>query len=399
MNAIVATFRYRAADAHGRIEAGQLEAPSRRAAADQLAQRGLFPIRIAEEAASRSSSRGIPAAELALGLRVLADLLESGLPMTRAIGALDAMASPGWKRALPGIRDAVREGKSLARALDEAPIAIPGEVTGILYAGERGAGLAGAVRSAADICQETAELRAAIRGALAYPILLATAGVASAGLLVTVILPRFATILGDMGQSLPASTRFVLAASALLRTASLPALVAAVLLGTAWRAYTRRPGGLERWHRLLLAAPLLGETRFTTATARLCRSLGALLDAGVPVASALPHAARATGDAALIARVAEARQLVVQGAALSQALDRHGAVTPVALRLIHAGEESGRLGSLLAHAGRIERDRATRRVQSLVRLIEPALIIGFGGIIALIAASLLQALYSVRPGT
>ncbi len=399
MSATLTSFRYRAADQQGRVESGRLDAVTRRAAADQLALRGLFPIHIMEQSALRATSRAVPAAELALGLRVLSDLLESGLPMSRAIVAFEAMASRAWKGAVPGIRDAVREGKSLARALDEAPLAIPAEVIGILYAGERGAGLASAVRSAADICQQTADTRAAIRGALAYPILLATAGLASAGLLVTVILPRFAAILSDMGQTLPTSTRFVLGASAMIRVAALPTLIGVVMMALTGRAFTRTPSGRERWHGLLLALPGLGETRMAAATARLCTTLGAMLDAGVPIASALPLAARATGDAALVARSAAARQLVVQGESLSRALVKNDTVTAVAARLIHAGEESGRIGSLLAHAGRLERDRATRRVQSLVRIIEPALIIGFGGVVALIAASLLQALYSVRPGT
>ena len=399
MSATVTSFHYRAADRTGRVELGRLDAANRRAAADQLALRGLFPIRITEQHALRGSANAIPVAELALGLRVLADLLESGLSMTRAIGALEAMATRAWKAALPAIRDAVREGKSLARALDESSLVMPGEVIGILYAGERGAGLAGAVRLAADLCQQTAETRAAIRGALAYPILLATAGLASAGLLVTVILPRFAAILGDMGQTLPASTRFVLATSAVLRIAVLPALLVAVATLFGWRVWTRTAAGRERWHSMLLSVPVLGETRSAAATSRLCTTLGAMLDAGVPIAAALPHVARATGDAAVMARVAAARQLVVQGEPLSGALARSNAASEVAIRLIHAGEESGRIGSLLAHAGRLERDRATRRVQSLVRVIEPGMIVAFGGLVALVAASLLQALYSVRPGT
>jgi type II secretory pathway component PulF len=133
------------------------------------------------------------------------------------------------------------------------------------------------------------------------------------------------------------------------------------------------------------------------ATSRLCITLGALLETGVPIASALPHAARACGDAAIEKRLQEARLLVLHGERLSRALARERAVSALAARLVHAGEESGRLSGLLAHAGRLEQDHATRRVQSLVRVIEPALIIGFGGLVALVAASLLQALYSVRP--
>jgi general secretion pathway protein F len=399
VSAALSSFHFRAARQDGSVETGHIDASSRQAAIEQLAQRGLFPIRVVEGITFRPRRRAIPSIELAVGLRILADLLESGLPMSRAIIALEAMASPAWRDALPSIQTAIREGKSFARALEEAPITVPAVVRGIIFAGERGAGLAAAVRSAADLTQQMAETRAAIRSALAYPALLASAGFASAAVLIVIVLPKFAAILSDMGQALPASTRFVLGASTVLRAAAWPTLATVILLLLAGRAYLTTPSGRTAWHGWLLSLPMIGDTRAAVATSRLCTTLSALLDAGVPISGALPHAGQATGDMAIQERLASARTLVVQGQRLSSALSSQRVITAVAGRLIHAGEESGRLASLLSHAGRIERDRATRRVQAAVRVIEPALIVGFGGIVALVAASLLQALYSVRPGT
>ena len=377
---------------------GRIDAPNVRTAAERLAQQGLLPIELTARASKVQSAGRTTIANLAIGLLVLADLLDAGLPVGRALAAIEAMTLPGWQARLPSIQESVREGKSLARAFEESGIAAPGEVIGILYAGERGAGLARAVRAAADICREAAETRHAIRSALAYPMLLGTAGTLSAGLLVAVVLPRFATILTDMGQSLPRSTSLLLASSSAFRAAALPGLMMLALLAAAWSMTIRRPGGRARWHALLLRLPLIGEIRLTTSTARFCSTLGAMLDAGVPVAASLPSAARASGDAALELRYFAAREHVLHGERVSRALVMCSAVTPMAARLIHAGEESGRLAALLGHAARLERERATRRVQALVRLIEPGLIIVFGGGIALIAASLLQALYSIRPG-
>jgi general secretion pathway protein F len=97
--------------------------------------------------------------------------------------------------------------------------------------------------------------------------------------------------------------------------------------------------------------------------------------------------------------VLEARTDVEHGGRLSDALAARDAATPVVHRLVRAGEESGRLATMLAHAARLERDRAARDVRNAVRLLEPLLIVGFGGLVALVAAALFQALYSVRPGT
>jgi type II secretory pathway component PulF len=119
----------------------------------------------------------------------------------------------------------------------------------------------------------------------------------------------------------------------------------------------------------------------------------------VAIAPALSSAARAAGDAELHARLTNVRRLVEQGERMSSALATHSAASALVVRLAQAGEESGRLAPMLAHAARMERERATRTVQGAVRLIEPLLIIMFGGLVALVASALLQALYSVRPGT
>lgn len=393
------SFRYSAADSAGQVAHGRINVATREAARAHLARRGLMPLALDEVTATMERRPAIPVADLALGLRVLADLLESGIAMARALAALEAMATPRWRAALPAVREAVRQGESLARALEQAPVAIPAVVIGIVQAGERGAGLAAAVRRAADLCEESAAVRSAIRNALAYPALLIVAGTASVALLVGTVLPRFAAILSDMGQTLPLSTQLVLRAGELLRVAAVPGAAAIVAAGFAWRLWVGTERGRLAWHAFLLTVPLVGDTRRAAAAAHFCTTLSALLDAGVPVAAALPQAARASGDAAMERGTRDARTLVLEGERLSRALERHGASTTTVVRLAAAGEESGRLSAMLAHAGRMERDRATERVRSLVRVIEPTLIIAFGGLVALVAASLLQALYSVRPGT
>jgi general secretion pathway protein F len=393
------SFTYRAARRDGTLERGRVEAASRDAAAKLLATRGLLPVQLALESRTSRRRAGIPAGDLALSLRVLADLLDSGLPIARALQALESLAPPRFARALPGIREGVREGKSLGRAMDEATLTLPPVVIGVIHAGERGSGLAAAVRHAAELCDDAAATRAAIRGALAYPITLAVFGTATVALLVEVVLPRFASILGDLGQTLPASTRLVLTAAAAARAGATPALVAMVAGAVLWHAWVSTSEGRRRWESILLALPVSGQPRRAAAVARLCSALSALLQSGVPLVTALKSAAHATGNAALEPRVLAARTDVEHGGRLSDALAARDAATPVVQRLVRAGEESGRLATMLAHAARLERDRAAREVRNAVRLLEPLLIVGFGGVVALVAAALFQALYSVRPGT
>ena len=391
-------FRYRGAHADGRVERGRLAAPNRSAALRMLADRGVQPIELVADDVSAARGASLPIADLALTFRVLADLLDAGIPLARALALLDRVVSQRVAVTLPPVLAAVREGHGFAAALAQAQVRVPAEVAGIIRAGERGSGLAAAVRQVSVLCEDGATTRAALRGALAYPALLAVAGTASFGLLVGVVLPRFAAILSDLGQSLPATTRIVLRAGLVAKGGALPTLVALAAIVLIWRAWTSTSQGLRRWHAFLLSLPVVGDLRLGASGARLATSLAALLSSGVPVAPALRSAAASAGDEEIVARLQRARAEVEQGSRVSDALGRHAVTTEFVQRLVRAGEESGQLASMLAHAGQLERDRVLRRVRSAVRLLEPAMIVTFGGVVALVAAALLQALYSVRPG-
>ncbi len=391
------SFAYRVANPAGELDEGFIDAESPRRAREILVSRGLYVLSVESRGTRAAHRDALPAAELALGLRILADLLESGLSVSRALHAFDELAPRRWKPALPHIRQSVREGASLAAALASAPVVIPGLVIGIAQAGEAGSGIGPAIRRAAELTEASAEMRASVRSALAYPLLVAAAGVLAVGILITVVLPRFAKILADLGQKLPPSTRLVLDGAAVAHAALLPTVIAVAVGIAIWRSWTQTTSGRQSWHSLLLATPMLGSVRAGAAAARMAHSLSALLDNGVSMASALVLAARATGDAELEARLTAARSSVASGETLSRALELHRATTPTVIRLVRAGEEAGRLSSMLAHGARIEQQRADRIVQTAIRMLEPMLLLTFASVVALIAAALLQAIYSVRP--
>jgi general secretion pathway protein F len=392
-----AAYAYRAARGDGTVERGTIDALSREAASVALAGRGLWVLDVAPAVAEGTPRRVLPAGDLALGLRLLASLLDAGLPVARALAAFAEIAPDGWRTAVPSIRQSVREGQSLGAALTTAPCALPPVVLGMVQAGEAGSGLAEAVRRAAELTERAAATRAAVRAALVYPAILTGAGGASLVLLVGVVLPRFAGILADLGQVVPPTTRAVFAAAAVARAGALPA-VAALVIGLAiWRAWVSTGAGRERWDQWLLSLPLVGTVRRAAAVARVGGAMAALLESGVPIAPALMAGAQAAGDAAIRVRVLAARQAVVAGSALSRAFAETDAATPTIVRLARAGEESGQLAAMLARGASMEAERAERIMKDAVRLLEPALILVFGGIVAFVAAALLQAVYSVRP--
>lgn len=395
------SFRYRAAASDGRTTSGSIVASGASAAAEQLASRGLFPLELVPlpvASVSGLTTCRLSDDDLAVGLHSLATLLEAGLPLSRALSAFESLAPPGWRPLLPEVLRAVREGHGLADALAQGTSGMPPIVLGILRAGEAGSGLANAVRRAADQIEQQTAVRASLHGALAYPAIVAVTGAAAVALMVGIILPRFAALLGDLGQTLPVSTRVVLAVAAATREAALPTLGITLAAWLAWRVWMSSRTARVQWEEFLLAAPLVGRVRLAAATGRVASALGALLDAGIPIAAALRHAAPAAGNAAVEARLLAAREAMLRGSRIADALAAQRALTLTALRLVQTGEETARLATMLSHAARLEAAGVERRLRGAIRLIEPLLVLGLGGIIAIVAAALLQAVYSVRPG-
>jgi type II secretory pathway component PulF len=389
-------YRYRAVLPDGSSTSGEIFAESPKQALDSLQDRGWYPLDIRATRTLARGKRSLPPRDLALGLRVLATLLDAGLSMNKTLAAFADLAPESWKACLVSVTEAVRNGKPLADALTASPLTFPPVVIGILRAGEAGSGIAPAVLRAADIVERGAATRRAVLGALAYPALLAVTGSLSMVLLVGVVLPRFAEILAGLNQTLPRTTRIVLGAAALIRTAAVPSLLLMVFVFASWVIWTKTERGRTTWHAFLFRVPFIGGVRRSASTARATAALASLLESGVPLASALPYAGRASGDAAAEKTISLARERIVHGERPSVALRSAGSLTPTAVRLVGAGEESGCLARMLDHAAMIEASRTEQSVRAAVRLLEPLLILLFGGAIALVAAALLQAVYSLR---
>src|SRR5947207_12591077 len=321
----MSTFRYRAARADGGIVEGILEAGSAGQASGVIADRGLFPLGLTPADAREGVRPPASRRDLAIVFQSIAALVAAGVPLERAVASSEALARGTLRDALGAARTRLREGDSLAASLGASRGVVPGIVLGMLRAGERGSQLARALEEVATHLEQEAELVARVQQALAYPILLAVVGVASILVIGTVIVPRFAELLGDLGQDLPPATHVLLIGSSLLSHywfLLIPAVAAGVAIAV---ELARRPTSRRRIEEALLAAPLIGPVRPALASSRIARALGGMLAAGMPLLAALDAAREAAGDGAAAARLERARERVTQGAPLSASLEREGA--------------------------------------------------------------------------
>ena len=390
------TYRYVAARSDGATVRGCIDAASARDAAALVSARGLFPTSVLEVQRQGGVRRRASARAAGTALRSLASLVGVGVPLHRALEVTARLVPQPLAGGLTRVEARVREGGSLATAMAGEQGLFSATTLGLIAAGERGMGLGPALALAAENLDRQAETSARIASALAYPAVLAMVGSLSVAFIVLEVVPRFVGLLGDVGSALPASTRLLVVASSALRqhlAVVLGVLVAlaaaAVHVGTRYRAV------LQAW---ALSVPVVGALRHGLATARAARALAALLRVGTPALAALDVARSAAGDAAVAARIARSRERVAEGAGLSAALASSEALTPTAVQLAGIGEASGALPDLLERAAYLEETLAERRTKALVSLLEPALILAFAAVVAFVAAALLQALYSLRPG-
>jgi type II secretory pathway component PulF len=395
------TYRYRAATADGRVSEGLLDAPSREGALAELRRRQLVPVDLAETdaapdaaAAARRATLRRPAAT-AVAVRTLATLLGAGVPLDRALGFAGEQAGhPDVAAALAAVRRDVRGGATLGDAMRGHPAVFGSLHVAMLAAGEAGGALAGAAARLADHLDEAAELRAQLRSALLYPAVMAVVAGAGVTTLLLFVVPRFVAMLDVAGGALPLSTRVLVATSGLV--AGLwwlwAALAVGVVLGA--RAWLARPENRFRWHRRRLALPVAGRIERAVATARFARTLGLLLDGGTRLLPALRIAGSTSPNLAFADDVARAAAEVGQGRRLADALAR--VLPPLALQLLAAGEESGRLAPLALKAADAFDAEVRRTLRSAVGLVEPLLIVVFGAVVGFVALAMLQAIYSIN---
>jgi type II secretory pathway component PulF len=270
----------------------------------------------------------------------------------------------------------------------------------VVRAGERSGDLTGAFRRLADQLEREERLRAKLLSAMLYPLLLGLAGGIAVTILLVLVLPRFADLLRESGGLLPASTASLLALGEGLRHNWLAALIAAVGIPAAVFAWAHNtPQGMRAWSAVSLRIPLIGSFRRQSLSARFSRLLGGLLGGGAPLLSALEDVERSIADPVAAEDVGRIRARVSEGATLRAALGEGDLWSPMLPQLVAVGEESGRLEQFLAKAAGIFEERTERNAQRLVTLLEPAMIVCFGGIVGFVALSLLQAIYSVNAGS
>jgi type IV pilus assembly protein PilC len=294
---------------------------------------------------------------------------------------------------LTQIRDRVREGKSLSEAVDEVAVFSKVYSTAIL-AGEKSGNLSGVLEHYIAYQKVSTGVQKKILAALVYPTLLVVMATIIVSYLVSFVVPKFGQLYRDLGVELPGPTKLLIAITVDYRLYILGSigLLALGVLGVFF--WSRSEEGGIAFDRLKFRLPVLGPTLLKFQVAQFSRTLATLLTGGTPLVAALATASESLGSRLIRGTVTQATQMVREGESLHGALSANRVMPEMALDMIEVGESSGALAPMLNSVAEFYEEEVTLKLGALVSLIEPAILIFMGLLVAFILISLYLPIFS-----
>lgn len=390
-------YKYQGRDSLGLPIKGRLQATDKQAAIRELTQRGYFisqleldrDVRVTDLKDVLRRARKISARDLAVFARQLGVLYGAGVPILPALTAIrqqQGEQSP-LGVALSRVEEHLIGGDSLALALRENG-AFPPILVNMVAAGEVGGTLDEALLRAATYFEREHEIGEKVKSALTYPKFVALVALGITWFLLASVVPNFATIFSTYNMELPAITRLMLSVSRFLVDWSWLLLTVAIALFLLFKQWSASAGGRTWLDKLSLRLPLLGKLVTMNALSRFCRTLATLLRSGVDMVSALELAEQTVDNAVYSRAVQKATAGISQGSRLADELERSGLFPPMMLHMVHVGESSGALDSMLNQVADFYDQDLKTLTERLGKMIEPIVLLVMALVVGLIALAI-----------
>lgn len=389
-------YQYEVKKGPGASTTGIIEAENQRAAVARLRDMGYFPLRIEEYQGEenkdtlREALVRIKLKDRNVFFRQLANLCESGMVLTRALRTLsEQTTNKKMVKVIDQLREEVQKGASLAEAMDKHPKLFPAMYCAMIRAGETGGMLEENLWRIVAFGEQEEELRGKAVSAMIYPAFLTVVGSAAVFILLSFVFPNFVKIFDEFHAQLPLPTRMVMAVCAFMGKWWWAVLLGLGLLIASLVSYIRTEAGRKHLDGLMLRFPVVKSVVQKYEMAKFARTLGTLLDNGVPVLTSLRITAETMTNLVLRDEVSTIHLGVTEGGSISEAMHKAPNFPPLVMSMFAVGEESGRIGSVakrVADAYDIEVDRA---VKAATALFEPLLIVFMGIVVGFLVIAML----------
>jgi len=395
-------FRCRLGTPGGEIVEGVYIAESEARLRQEFEEKGLYVLGIQRAGRAALGSFKLPrrnrisTREFLVFNQELATLLKAGMPLVQSLDILrQRVANPLLKTVLDDVHDRVRAGSSLSEAFEAQGSLFPGVYTASLLAGEKSGSLELVIRRYVAYVKVISAVKRKTISALVYPAVLLALSCIVVGIIVLRVVPEFGAFYNQFGRELPLSTRIIVSVSEFATAYFLVAVVAVIAVIAAFVAWLKKAGNRRRFDKMILGIPQLGPIAQKFATSQASRTLATLLGGGIPLVNAIDVSARSIGNKYMAGELQTAAQQVREGRALASAMLQSGAFPDVAIKMVEVGESTGALQEMLNSLSEFYDEEIETSLTRFITIVEPALLVIMGIIIASLLLSLYMPLFNL----
>ena len=389
-------YQCRLASSTGEVVEGIYSSDSEVRLRHELEEKGLFVLSLKPKGAIAGLPFRLPqrakvaTREFLVFNQELATLLRAGMPLVQSLDLLKGrVTSPTFRTVLDDVHERVRGGAAMSDAFAAHGSLFPSVYTASLVAGERSGNLDAVLRRFVDYTKILATVRRKTVSALVYPTILIGLALVLVSIIVLKVVPAFSDFYASFGASLPLVTRIIVGVSDFVRNYGVFLAIGIVAAVVAFMAWIRKPGQRAQFDRLILTIPVVGDIAAKFATSQMARTLATLLGGGLPLVHALDIASKSVGNQYMAKQLDIVCARVREGESFSAALDARRVFPEVAVKMAEVGESTGALQDMLNTVADFYDEEISTNMERFVTLIEPALLVMMG----IVIAGLLLALY------
>jgi type IV pilus assembly protein PilC len=395
------TYAYKVRDRAGNMITGTLVADSEMLVLHRLREQGYTPLEVGKEKKGLNLEINIKAKkvklkEVAIFSRQFATMINSGLPILRALAILsDQTSNPTLAQALTESRMDVEQGASLSQALAKHPKVFNDLYIAMVRSGETGGSLDTTLLALAEMLEREVKLRGKIKSAMTYPVAVVGLVILIMSAMLLFVVPQFKSIYAQLGGELPLPTRVLLVISDIFKKYWWIVLALVFVFRYLFRRYKKTENGRATVDGLKLRIPVFGNLFHKTALARFSSTLAMLMKAGVPILQAFDIVVDTVNNRVIGKAVEDVQDSVRQGESIAKPLARHPVFPPMVVQMISVGEETGQVDTMLEKVAEFYNQEVEASVDSLTSLIEPLLIAFIGGAVGAAVIALYMPMFQI----
>jgi type IV pilus assembly protein PilC len=395
------SYAYKVRDRSGNLVTGTLVADNERLVLERLREMGYTPLEVGKEKKGLNfeinlKAQKIKLKEVAIFSRQFATMVNSGLPILRALSILsDQVSNKELAKTLVAVRNDVEQGSSLSVAMAKFPKAFNDLYIAMVKSGETGGMLDDVLLRLADVLEREVHLRQKIKSAMTYPVAVVALVVLIMSAMLLFVVPQFKNIYTQLGGTLPLPTRVLLMASDAVKKYWYMLILLTVVCVFLFKRYKKTESGRATLDALKLKVPIFGSLFQKTALSRFSSTAGMLLRSGVPILQALDIVADTVNNKVMSRAVVDVQASVREGESIAKPLSRHAVFPPMVVQMLAVGEETGQVDTMLDKVAKFYDQEVEASVDALTSLIEPLLIAIIGGAVGAAVIALYMPMFNI----